>query len=407
MCRNYDPRRLRIFSLIDGAFRVGPAAGASPSIFDSTDAWAESERTMRNDFARTGLVCVATLLGGLACLSPARVDAQEHKPEAVLVNLVNPCGVAVQQQTGFAYVATRHGVYCYDPSYKKPKEHKAWVVIDGYPDHVGVWDIGTKYDVGPLGLAFLDKDRLIVGGGSRKAGEDLVRVYRVPGKPLGVTEWMKEDTAMATLGPIKSGKDTLKGEGTFYGVAVGAGAIWVTCQGDDSKGWVAKAAIKSAASDELKLGELTPLIQTKTVTETAIPTAITFTPDGKELVVGQMGDTESDNTDSVLAFYDPANGTLKRKLKAGLRDLTGLAYSPKTHTLYATDLAAKSSYNGGLFSLAIDGENVKPTKIAPLDKPTALAFDAAGHLYVSVLGTSEKARGATDPGALIYFKPGL
>ena len=27
---------------------------------------------------------------------------------------------------------------------------------------------------------------------------------------------------MATLGPIKSGKDTLKGEGTFYGVAVGA-----------------------------------------------------------------------------------------------------------------------------------------------------------------------------------------
>src|ERR1700722_2766743 len=241
---------------------------------------------MRSEFARRGLLFVATLLCGLAFPQTAQVLAQEHKPEPVLVNLVNPCGVAIQPQTGFVFVSSRYGVYCYDPSYKKSKDHKAWVVIDGYPDRVGVWEIGSKYDVGPLGLAFLDKDRLVVGGGSRKPGEDLVRIYRVPGKPLGPTDWMKEETAVATLGPIKSGKDTLKGEGTFYGVAVGAGAIWVTCQGDDSKGWVAKAEIKAANSSELKLGDLNPLIQTKTVTDTALPAAITFTPDGKELIVG-------------------------------------------------------------------------------------------------------------------------
>lgn len=361
---------------------------------------------MRSNFARRGLVSVVIVVGGLAFLSPARVEAQEHKPEPVLVNLVNPCGVAVQPQTGFVYVSSRYGVYCYDPSYKKPKEHKAWVVIDGYPDRVGVWGIEAKLDVGPLGLAFLDKDRLVVGGGDRKPGEDLVRVYRVPSKPLGPTDWMKESTAVATAGPIKPGKDTLKGEGTFYGVAVGADAIWVTCQGDESKGWVAKAQIKDAKASELKLGELKPLIQTKTVTESALPAAISFTPDGKELIVGQMGDTDADTTDSVLAFYDPANGTLKRKLKAGLRDLTGLAYSPKTKTLYATDLALKSPYNGGLFSLEIEGDNVKATKIAPLERPTALAFDAGDHLYVSVLGPGEKVRN-TDPGALVYFKPGL
>jgi DNA-binding beta-propeller fold protein YncE len=361
---------------------------------------------MRSNFARIGLFCVAILLVDLVLLSPTRALAQEHKPESVLVNLVNPCGVAVQPQTGFVYVSSRYGVYCYDPSYKKPKEHKAWVVIDGYPEHVGTWEIGSKYDVGPLGLAFLDKDRLVVGGGSRKSGEDLVRVYRVPSKQLGPTDWMREEAAAATLGPIKSGKDTLKGEGTYYGVAIGGDAIWVTCQGDDSKGWVAKADIKDAKASELKLGELKPLIQTKTVTDTALPAAITFTPDGKELIVGQMGDTDSDNADSILAFYDPTNGSLKRKLKAGLRDLTGLAYSPKTKTLYATDLSLKSPFSGGLFSLTIDGETVKPTKIAPLDKPTALAFDAAGHLYVSILGPSEKPRG-TDPGALVYFKPGL
>jgi len=106
------------------------------------------------------------------------------------------------------------------------------------------------------------------------------------------------------------------------------------------------------------------------------------------------------------AFYDPANGSLKRKLKVDLRDVSGLAYSPKTRTLYATDFAWKTPHEGGLFALSIEGDNVKTTKIVPLDKPTALAFDPHGHLYVSVIGTANKSSG-TDPGSLVYFKPGL
>jgi DNA-binding beta-propeller fold protein YncE len=108
----------------------------------------------------------------------------------------------------------------------------------------------------------------------------------------------------------------------------------------------------------------------------------------------------------VLAFYDPTNGSLKRKLKTGLRDVSGLAYSPKTQTLYATDFAWKTPHEGGLFALKIEGDTVTTTKIAALDKPTALAFDPAGHLYVSVIGTADKGKG-TDPGSLIYFRPGL
>ncbi len=170
---------------------------------------------MRSEFARRGLLFVATLLCGLAFPQRARVLAQEHKPEPVLVNLVNPCGVAIQPQTGFVYVSSRYGVYCYDPSYKKSKDHKAWVVIDGYPEHVGVWEIGSKYDVGPLGLAFLDKDRLVVGGGSRKPGEDLVRIYRVPGKPLGPTDWMKEDDRRGHARPDQVGQRHAERRGDF------------------------------------------------------------------------------------------------------------------------------------------------------------------------------------------------
>jgi hypothetical protein len=56
--------------------------------------------------------------------------------------------------------------------------------------------------------------------------------------------------------------------------------------------------------------------------------------------------------------------------------------------------------------VAIDGDTAKTTKIAALDKPTALAFDPIGHLYVAVIGTAEKTKGP-DPGALLYFKPGF
>jgi hypothetical protein len=231
-------------------------------------------------------------------------------------------------------------------------------------------------------LAFLDKDHLVVGDGSRKAGEDFVRVYKIPAKLPGANDWIKEDAPVASAGPIKAGKDSAKGEGTFYGVAVGAGAIWATCQGDATKGWVAKAEIKDAKASELKIGELKPTIPTMSATESVGPGPMTFTPDGKELVVGLAGST------------------------ATLRDVSGLAYSPKTHTLYATDFAWKTPHEGGLFALKIEGDTVTTTKIAVLDKPTALAFDPAGHLYVSIIGTADKGKG-TDPGALLYFRPGL
>jgi DNA-binding beta-propeller fold protein YncE len=366
----------------------------------------ESELTMREIVSRMRQVTTVSVLVFAPFSAEARLSAQDRKPETVLVNLLNPCGVAIQPQTGHVFVSSRFGVYCYDPSYRKPKEHRAAVEIDGYPARAGILGTGPKYEIGPLGLAFLDKDHLVVGEGSRKEGEDVVRVYKIPAKLPSPNDWIRENAAVVSLGPIKAGKESAKGEGKFYGVAVGAGAIWVTCQGDQSKGWIAKAEIKDAKASDLKIGELKLVIATRSAAETMGPGPITFTPDGKELVVGQMGSTDSDSADSVLAIYDPTNGSLKRKLKTNLRDVSGLAYSPKTHTLYATDFAWKTPHEGGLFALAIEGDTVKATKIVALDKPTALAFDPAGHLYVSIIGTAEKGRGI-DPGALLYFRPGL
>ncbi len=349
--------------------------------------------------------CLAFLivLAGSSILGCPLFAQEKGRPERVYYNLLNPCGLAIQPGTDYVFISTRFGIYRYDPNYKDPTQHRAGIEIAGYgKDEFGP---GPKYEIGPLGLAFLDRTHLVVGDGSRAKGKELVRVYKLPGTPPSPDDWIKEDAAEFTLGPIKAGTESSTGEGDFFGVAVGHDAIWVTCHGDETKGWIAKSAVKDG-----KPGPLTPTIATKPATQVAGPGPLTFTPDGKELVVGLMGDLNSDERDSVIAFFDPADGSLKRKLNAGLFDVTGLAYSPKTKKLYATDFAWKKPSEGGLYELTVDGDKMKATRIVPLVKPSALAFNPAGHLYVTVfdaqLEGGEKAR-ANDPGALFYIKPGL
>lgn len=321
---------------------------------------------------------------------------EEPKKPAVTVktlvtNLENPSGLAIQDGTGHVFVASRYGIYRYDAKGKTVD-----LEIAGYP--TDVYGKGPKYNVGPLGVAFMSKDQLVVGDGSRPDGEELVRIYKVGDKP--VAKWVKEDTAVQTLGPIKAGDKTAKGEGNFYGVAVGGGDIFITCNGDDTKGWVAKSVIKDG-----KAGPLELTIATKEATNVDAPVAITFSPDGKELVIGQMGEMNVAN-DALLTFYDPKTGKLKKSLKTGLSDIAGLAYSPKTKKLYATDFSWVDTTKGGLFELKIDGDKVTAEKIVSLDKPAAIAFDKEGNLYLTAFGTQGKDP-EKSPGSLAIIKAGL
>ena len=180
--------------------------------------------------------------------------AEDAKPTTVLGGIVNPCGIAVQAATGHVFIAAHSGVHRFDP-----KSGKAHVEISGFP--TDIYGKGPKYNIGPLGLAFWDDEHLIVGDGSRPDGDELVRIFKV-GKdaPHADHPPIKEDAAIATLGPIKASEETAKGEGNFYGVASNGKSIFITCNGDDPKGWIAKStAAANGKPGAMTLSIATPL----------------------------------------------------------------------------------------------------------------------------------------------------
>ncbi|MDX1968891.1 MAG: hypothetical protein SFV23_17075 [Planctomycetaceae bacterium] len=323
--------------------------------------------------------------------TPAEAPAGPKFTEEV-VHLDNPSGVAVHGETGHVFVVSKQGVFRYGPG--KPK--KIWLEVDSFP--TDVYGKGPKYDIGPLGIALWGTDRIIVADGSRPDGEELVRVYKIDAAPP-TGKPKNESEAEFTLGPIAPGDLSPKGEGNYYGVVAWKDAIYVTANGDDTKGWIAKSAIADG-----KPGPLTPTIATKEATEVDAPIAITTTLDGSMLVVGQGGEVATPG-DALLTMYD-AEGKLVKKYATGLHDITGLAYSPKTQKLYAVDFAWADATQGGLFELTVEGDVCTAKKILSLDRPTALAFDKEGGLFVTVFGT-RKDTGEKPKGGLIRVEPGL
>jgi DNA-binding beta-propeller fold protein YncE len=316
--------------------------------------------------------------------------AQDVKVEEVVGGLSNPCGVAVQPGTGHLYVSDsatgRVG---------RIDGGKFLDVITG--SSKDVYGKGPFYDIGPLGLAFgADGKTLFVGDGGYKDGEEYIRVFTVPeaGKPA--LHFEKDATKIGPLAPA----DGVLGEGNLYAFAVTPTAVYVTCNGDDTKGWIAKADINGT-----KYGKLERYLPTKEMVEVDAPVGITLNKQG-DLVVGQCGEVNKPK-DSLLSFYSPKTGKLLKNNETGLYDITGLAYSPRTGRLYATDFAWMAPAEGGLFRIDDAPGGVKATKIASLDKPTALAFAPDGTLYITIVGPKKEDENSPKQGKLVKIAPGL
>ncbi|MBW3599230.1 MAG: hypothetical protein KY475_18415, partial [Planctomycetes bacterium] len=304
----------------------------------------------------------------ILALSLAPAGAQE-KIETVVDGLVNPCAVAVQPDTGDLFVSDSGAGRIIRVQFGDDGKAQVSDVVTGFPSDV--YGKGPMYDIGPLGLAFLDAKTLVVGGGGRVDVDELIYVFDVPEPGASA---LKPDDAKVKLGPLAKTEE-LQAEGNYYGVAITGGAIFASANGDDTKGWIVSAKI-----DGTNFGDLERAIATKEATQVDAPVPLTVNPKGGHLVVGQMGEITVPG-DSLLTFYNPKTGKMRLNLETGLFDITGLAYSPKGH-LYATDFAWMATEEGGLFRLDAEGEGreqtIEAVKITALDKPTALTFGEDG-----------------------------
>jgi len=327
---------------------------------------------------------------GMACLAiavdPACADDPPRQQGLRVYggNLDNPSGIAVQPGTGDVFVAERRGIFRLTApqprgtAAEKPPKRR-FAEVNGFP--TDVYGKGPMYDIGPLGVAFIDAKHLVVGDGSRPDGKELVYIFEVGEEPAAKPQ--KESAASQKLGPIPPSDETVSGEGNFYGVVVHDGAIYITNNGDDTKGWVSRSKLTDG-----KAGPLELYIATKVAVEVDAPVGITANDKG-ELVVGQMGEMTVPG-DSLLTFYDAATGELKAKYETGLSDIAGVAYSPRTGKLYAVDFSWHDPSQGGLFELTVADGKCTSKKLFSLDKPTALAFDENGHLFIATYGTAEE-----------------
>ncbi len=339
------------------------------------------------------LFCLAAAAIVAAGMSTNFASADEPKVEVkpLVTNLFNPCGIAIQPETGHVFIADSGNlrVLRYKPG--APREERISVAISGFPKDV--YGKGPMYDIGPLGLAFLDRNTLVVGGGGNVDGKELVRFYNVPDEGK-----IKADDMKAQAGPIEKGEQSNQGEGNFYALAVTPKGIYVTSNGDDTKGWIARVQVEDG-----KPGKLEPFIATKVAVGVDAPVGITVSPDGN-LAVGQMGEMNVPQ-DSLLTMYD-LDGKLLWKAETGLFDIGALAYHPKSGKLYAADFAWMDEKQGGLFRLDVkkDGDEVtvEAVKIVSLDKPAAMAFDKDGKLYVLEFGTAEEGS-EKKPGRLVQI----
>ncbi len=306
---------------------------------------------------------------------PPRNGELHLEKRLVASSFYNPAGVAIQPETGHVFVSMTDRIVRVIPGDPNTVHDE---VVD-FPNET--YGKGPVYEIGPLGLAFADKNTLVVGDGGQDDGVELVRIYTVGSQPLPKDTVKKAAEMRSFSTPITPGPESLKGEGNFYGVAILGSTAFVTCNGDDTKGWIARLELDLKKPAPLKL---TPFIKSKELTDTNAPMGATITPDGK-LLVCQFG-SNTTRPDSLLTFYNPLTGSLTKMLKTGLRDLTGIAYSPKTGKLYGVDFSWAEPSQGGLFRLDITGEEVRATRLAALDRPTALAFSPDGKLYVTVIG---------------------
>ncbi len=295
----------------------------------------------------------------------------------VLTGLHRPCGVVVRP----GGTADRYELFVDDNgagrivrwSNLKPKQ--ATDVVTGFK----MQDAADPFhQTGPLALWFLDPGLLVVGT-SRDRGGDLVRAYELP----------EDDSVLsAEVAPdATSPRDEQDGATCFAMTRSRANEfvpdmLVLAVRGANDPGRLMQARVQAGI-----VGEPRPF---GAADANDSPRAVSVSISGRILVGDSSGR---------LTFYNPIDGKVELAMPTDLKQLTGLAYSPTSDSLYAADFA------GGIHRIDDASEPGHPAcrtvQVADVSRPTALAFAPDGALYVVTFGSGD------DDGSLVVVSGDL
>jgi len=302
-------------------------------------------------------------------------DPAPPKVETVVGGLDNPIALAIQPGTGMVFVSeSGAGRIC------RLTPDSAVEVIGGFATAT-VGSDNQALKLGPLGMAFADRNLLAVGATAQAAGSAPVHVYELPTSSEKIAA-DKPRHAVA-LGQGDGKKATAVGN--IFALALDVPGQMAAASFDirhPDRGWLGRFDVSAQ-----RVGALTPVIGTGTEQ----PRAIAVSPRG-EWVTIEIATADQPGR-SLLKFYHPETKKELLRLDTGLRNASGLAYSPRTGWLYLTAAGGQDATEAGVFRLdraLVKGKpGVVSVQVAKLDRPTALAFAPNGVLYVAQLGKAD------------------
>ena len=343
-----------------------------------------------NFFALTFMAALALEASLASAQPPASVvpigdESASFEVETILSDLDNPCGLTVRptRTTSGPYdlfLAESGAGRILQLSTAKPDEFREVIVgfrTNPFNDHL-------PYRVGPLGLAFLTRSKLMVGDSGNPSGSDLLSVYILPSDGKAVQASGPDHS----VGPLRNREGTDSGSINFLAMAKTDELVYLSVGGDDDQGVLLKAGINSNRLDYLQ-----PLLIEDASRRPAARGGIAFIPPPQPpyLVVAEIGSYETPS-DSSLVFYIPATGEMAMSLPTGLHDMMSLAYSPSGQ-LYATDFAWSDAPSGGVYRLddvrIAGAQGCRAVRIASIPHPMSLTFTSDGVLYVTAFGNGE------------------
>lgn len=322
---------------------------------------------------------------------PAQDESARFATELVLRRLDNPWGLVIRAGRDPSgphelFVAESGAGRVIRVSTDQPGKIEEAIV--GFP--VESLEASPAIRVGPLGLAFLTRTKLIVTGGRNEEGKRDVRVYAMPGD----NSRLAYDRHDHSVGPMRNGDSSKTASGDLLAVAHNEMTAYLTTGGTPAGGQILRADI-----EKNQLETLRPLIPPRETSELAAPAGIVFTPSDRPqfLVAAEQGSFDAAH-DSRLTFHTLEKGRQVLSLSTGLHDIMGLAYSPSGQ-LYAVDFAWQDAGQGGVYRLddaRLDGRQAcQAVRIAAVTRGVALAFAPDGSLYVTTLGEKENAKQGT------------